>query len=413
MRTSCSSVVVLCAAVVLTLLIYGMINASQGWVPLTFPEMSSNAASNSSPSDISSAPSPPVNVVSTSETITLTTMNVTKPFRNARRRLHRGDQHLASAEFNSSAMFESNITSWGQPRLFEAFLFYNEIELLEIRIAELMDVVEMFVLVETLETFYGVPKVSHYDTMQHRLPAAFRAKVFHHKCSRLSGRTPWERENSARSCAKQGLVFSGARRYDLVHFNDVDEIANGTVMARIVANVRAVMTPVTSILLPTRRAIAKLATMFPLGLGMDVYYYNFRTLTNSRSDFVWYTDVFLILDARQFEKMKRFRPRKAHVLHGGWHCSWCFPTVAQYAEKFNTFSHTETVDERNYSPENVWNCTCNGGSIFKYRGPNLTIVRLEENLALSALPRYLREHMNESRFLFLFPNATTCKLPLT
>ena len=43
------------------------------------------------------------------------------------------------------------------PRVYDAFLFFNELDLLEIRLKTLEDVVDQFVLVEGPETFRGNP----------------------------------------------------------------------------------------------------------------------------------------------------------------------------------------------------------------------------------------------------------------
>ena len=44
------------------------------------------------------------------------------------------------------------------PRLFDCFTFYDELDLLELRLAELGDIVARFVLVEAASTFQGQPK---------------------------------------------------------------------------------------------------------------------------------------------------------------------------------------------------------------------------------------------------------------
>ena len=44
----------------------------------------------------------------------------------------------------------------------DAFMFFNELELLEIRLHELSSVVDRFVLVEARETFSFRPKPLHY-----------------------------------------------------------------------------------------------------------------------------------------------------------------------------------------------------------------------------------------------------------
>lgn len=324
-------------------------------------------------------------------------------------------QAPSTPEENAATINEINVvvaeshgsSSWGNPRIFEVFLFYNEIELLEIRIGELFDVVQTFILVETLETFQGARKVSHYDTMQFQLPEHFRKKVFHHKCDTLQGANAWAREQSARACMKLAVFAAGARLYDLVHLNDADEIANQPTMRRIQQRVTGVMNRRSGSASIKRRA---LASMFPMGITLHNHYYNFRT--HNLKD--WHADLFLILNVQQFlRKAKRLGGMKSRVPEGGWHCSWCFPTVAHFREKFLSFSHTETVDERNFAAENIWNCTCHGVNIFRYKGPSLIIVQNPLNMSIDAVPQYLKDHMHEKRFAFLLPNASTCQLPLS
>ena len=47
--------------------------------------------------------------------------------------------------------------------IYDCFPFFNELELLEIRLHELSDVVDYFVLVEATRTFTGMPKILHFD----------------------------------------------------------------------------------------------------------------------------------------------------------------------------------------------------------------------------------------------------------
>ena len=49
------------------------------------------------------------------------------------------------------------------PKIVDAFTFYNELDMLEIRLAELYNVVDFFVLVEATETFQGSPKPLYFD----------------------------------------------------------------------------------------------------------------------------------------------------------------------------------------------------------------------------------------------------------
>ena len=50
-----------------------------------------------------------------------------------------------------------------KPKIYDCFLFFNELELLEIRLNVLNDVVDYFVLVESTKTFTNHDKPLHYQ----------------------------------------------------------------------------------------------------------------------------------------------------------------------------------------------------------------------------------------------------------
>ena len=53
----------------------------------------------------------------------------------------------------------------GPARVFAAFIFSNELDMLELRLAEHFGVVHAVVLVESTQTFTGIPKVAVWDTI--------------------------------------------------------------------------------------------------------------------------------------------------------------------------------------------------------------------------------------------------------
>ena len=50
-----------------------------------------------------------------------------------------------------------------KPKIYDCFLFFNELELLEIRLNVLKDIVDYFVLVESTKTFTNQDKPLHYQ----------------------------------------------------------------------------------------------------------------------------------------------------------------------------------------------------------------------------------------------------------
>ncbi len=129
----------------------------------------------------------------------------------------------------------------GERRVFDGFLFYNELDILEIRLREMGPAVHRFVLVEAEETFQGHPKPLIYAENKARF-AAWADKIIHVVVP--AGPVPptrygevWSRERYQRDQIARGL--SEARPGDLILVSDVDEIVRGDVLARAAADYRS------------------------------------------------------------------------------------------------------------------------------------------------------------------------------
>lgn len=117
--------------------------------------------------------------------------------------------------------------------VYDCFLFFNEIELLEIRLREMHEAVDHFVLVESVETFRGNPKPLHFLENQHRF-APYRDKIIHIIVDhRLQTHNPWAREAFQRDQILQGL--RRCRNDDIILISDLDEIIRGKDMPTFLA----------------------------------------------------------------------------------------------------------------------------------------------------------------------------------
>jgi beta-1,4-mannosyl-glycoprotein beta-1,4-N-acetylglucosaminyltransferase len=133
------------------------------------------------------------------------------------------------------------------PRLFDGFTFYDELDLLELRLAEIGDLVDRFVLVEATSTFQGGPKPLVFnenkarfgrwlDKIEHvvidfpdPIPALSRKSRSKDKLERAKA---WDREYYQRDQILRG--FSDAAADDIVMVSDVDEIPRRDVIERII-----------------------------------------------------------------------------------------------------------------------------------------------------------------------------------
>ena len=117
--------------------------------------------------------------------------------------------------------------------IYDCFSFFNELDLLEIRLNVLKDVVDRFVLVEAGETHSGRPKPLYYKENEARF-AAFKDKIVYVGIERFpeTCTTDWARENYQRNAIAQGL--RDARDDDVVLISDLDEIPRPELISKYV-----------------------------------------------------------------------------------------------------------------------------------------------------------------------------------
>ena len=115
--------------------------------------------------------------------------------------------------------------------IFDCFSFFNELDILEIRLNVLMPVVDKFVLVEAVRRHSGEPKELYFEKNKQRF-APFLDKIIHvvvddepelpSDCPKLIA--AWAYENHQRNAIVRGL--KGIQEDDVVIISDLDEIPN-------------------------------------------------------------------------------------------------------------------------------------------------------------------------------------------
>lgn len=116
-------------------------------------------------------------------------------------------------------------------KIYDCFIFYNELDLLEIRLNELNEVVDHFVLVESTHTFTGIPKTLFYQENKSRFEK-FADKIIHIVSENPfdESQKHWEREAFQRNQIALGLQNSKSN--DLIIISDVDEIPKAEVVKK-------------------------------------------------------------------------------------------------------------------------------------------------------------------------------------
>jgi beta-1,4-mannosyl-glycoprotein beta-1,4-N-acetylglucosaminyltransferase len=106
--------------------------------------------------------------------------------------------------------------------LVDAFMFFNEFDVLEMRLKTLWDHVDLFILVESAETHTGNSKPLHFKDNQERY-SKYLSKIRYIEAPTCTGaRGLWDLEKHQRDCIKLGL--DGIPDDATIMISDVDEI---------------------------------------------------------------------------------------------------------------------------------------------------------------------------------------------
>lgn len=114
--------------------------------------------------------------------------------------------------------------------IYDCFTFFNELDLLELRLQELKDVVDRFVLVEATKTFSNNPKPLCYQENKERFKD-FQEKIIHIVVDDLpeNPKDSWENQYFQRNAIVRGLVNCSPD--DIIIISDLDEIPRASAIA--------------------------------------------------------------------------------------------------------------------------------------------------------------------------------------
>jgi beta-1,4-mannosyl-glycoprotein beta-1,4-N-acetylglucosaminyltransferase len=209
--------------------------------------------------------------------------------------------------------------------IIDAFMFFNEADLLEIRLHELDPVVDWFVIVESLQTFSGKPRAAVLPEIW-SVVKPFEHKVKYRTLSRLlpeykkswnPKKSIWPREHFQRDALLQAAVDIPASNDDILMISDCDEIPRTTTL---------------------RDNLDELKHGIHT-LEMELFYYN----VNNRLS-VWNgTTIATIGEMRKAGGPSVVRENNGRgnivIKNGGWHFSY-FGGPEHMRTKVESFSHS-------------------------------------------------------------------------
>lgn len=117
-------------------------------------------------------------------------------------------------------------------KVFDCFMMFNELDILELRLEELNDYVDYFVIIESEKTHSGNKKPLHYQENSKRFEK-FENKIIYVVIEELPSKLPdyikdvnldWYRENFQRNQIKTALMQIDMTDRDIILISDIDEI---------------------------------------------------------------------------------------------------------------------------------------------------------------------------------------------
>ena len=215
-------------------------------------------------------------------------------------------------------------------KVYDCFPFFNELELLQVRFAELNDTVDYFVLVESVETQRGDPKPLYFAENKH-LFEKYLPKVIH---VIIDERHPemgmWKREHFQRNAILRGLTKCSPS--DLIILSDLDEIPRASVIANLkklfeISSPKPAKAPLFRSKKAEKKYRKKYTDLGAYAFQMDHYSYQLNRQIPSkeiRDGGYWQGTIVMTYEKMKAHSPQYFRQRRnklPRIENGGWHFS--------------------------------------------------------------------------------------------
>jgi len=319
-------------------------------------------------------------------------------------------------------------------KVIDCFTFFNELDLLEIRLKYLYDTVDYFVIVEADTSFNGDSKEMVFKDNMARF-APFKDKIvfvpIKIKIFEQEKGVAWKREVYQRDCIQEGLNKLHLNDNDLVLISDIDEIPNKDIIINLKNNSAVKISTITkksNFNLIVKSVFYFLKSIFYKIINKDIWklrsqlkliYFiiikkfpvpfsfemnnNYYYLNYQKKDSYWPG-----LQCVQAGWMKKFTPNEVRAFRvnpiqiikdGGWHFSFLGgKEMIKY--KIKNFSHQEYNIPEIVSDDYIDFCIQNGYSLFEYY-KNSNAKPKYEKLDISHLPSDLRNIIVDYKSLIL------------
>ncbi|KAM7263903.1 hypothetical protein ACFE04_001586 [Oxalis oulophora] len=280
-----------------------------------------------------------------------------------------------------------HLHSWSarsDPRpVYDAIIFSNELDLLEIRWRILEPYVTKFIILESATTFTGKPKPLLFSQNRARFAFAEKKIVYGVFPGRISAagshEDPFILEGEQREAMNRLIQKSGIVTGDLLIMSDTDEIPSAETVK-----------------------LLQWCDGFPpvMQLEMRHYLYSFEF----PSDYNWRPTAHIFGPKTLYDHS---RQTDLILSETGWHCSFCFRYIEEFVFKMTAYSHADRVKSRDFLDfSRIQKIICNGEDIYGMLPEEYTFKELISRMgAIPAstsainLPSYVLEEADKFRFL--------------
>lgn len=269
-------------------------------------------------------------------------------------------------------------------RIFDAIIFSNELDILDIRWHELYPYATKLVIIEANATFTGIPKPLYFASSRNRFAFA-EEKIVHYvfpgtTLPQGSHADPFKFERKQRMAMNVLLRRAGISYDDILIMSDTDEIPS----------------PQTLKLLQWCDGIPP-----KMHLELKHYMYSFEFPVDYSS---WRATAHIYSPNTMYQHS---RQTDDILSDAGWHCSFCFRHIDDFVFKMTAYSHADRVKRRDFLDyKRIQTRICRGDDLFDMLPEEYTFKELigkmgsiPRSASAVHLPSYLIKNVDMFRFL--------------
>lgn len=249
-------------------------------------------------------------------------------------------------------------------KVIDCFPFFNELDLLEIRLNELKDVVDVFILTESPQTFTGKPKPLFFQENKERFKDFNIIEAVYDDTSECGF---MERERRQKQYNLDFAFDNVFQKGDVIMYGDCDEIPKAGVVKDVLKE-----------------------EWNSMGLMLPLYYYYLNCKQAGQSNTKWPSVVMVRPGGRIVYDVTRKNKTDGNVYDAGFHFSY----LGDIKYKLTSWGHADQFDKPPYNnPDHIKHCIESGQDFLMRKGRRR--VEFEFLKDLSYLPEYVLANMDK------------------